>query len=104
MTGRLELIALQRFPLVEPGDDLAQVIVASLRDSLKPGGTLDIATDSDDYVAEILEVVAEVGGLVAVPDARPGVGGVAGDRPTVFEERWRAMGRTIHFHRYQKES
>ncbi len=83
---------------------MAPSFVASLRDSLKPGGTLDVATDSDDYVAEILEVVAEVGGLEPVPGARPGVGGVAGDRPTVFEERWRAMGRTIHFHRFRKEA
>ena len=53
---------------------------------------------------EIRAAVAEAGGLVPVPDARPGVGGVAGDRPTVFEERWRAMGRTIHFQRYRKEA
>lgn len=83
---------------------MAPSFVASLRDSLAVGGTLDIATDSDEYVVEIQDAVAEAGGLVHVPDARPGVGGVAGDRPTVFEERWRAMGRTIHFHRYAKEA
>ena len=83
---------------------MAPEFVASLRDALEVGGTLDVATDSDDYVAEIQAVVAEAGGLAPVPDARPGVGGVAVDRPTVFEERWRAMGRTIHFHRYRKEA
>jgi len=83
---------------------LGPAFITSLRESLTPGGTLDIATDSDEYVAEIRETLADVGGLTEVPDARPGVGGVAGDRPTVFEERWRAMGRTIHFHRYRKDA
>jgi coenzyme F420-0:L-glutamate ligase / coenzyme F420-1:gamma-L-glutamate ligase len=33
MTARLELIPLQGFPLVEPGDDLAQLIFDALRDN-----------------------------------------------------------------------
>jgi coenzyme F420-0:L-glutamate ligase/coenzyme F420-1:gamma-L-glutamate ligase len=33
MTSRLELIPLLRFPLVEPGDDLVQLILAALRDN-----------------------------------------------------------------------
>ncbi len=86
-----------RYRLMDPA------FIQSLCDSLAPDGTLDLATDSDDYVAEIRATLADIGDLVAVPDARPGVGGVAGDRPTVFEERWRAMGRTIHFHRYRKD-
>ena len=82
---------------------MTPAFVTSLRESLEVGGTLDFATDSDAYIVETAEVVEGVGGLVPVPGARPGPGGVAGDRPTVFEERWRAMGRTIHFHRYRKE-
>jgi tRNA G46 methylase TrmB len=66
------------------------------------GGVIDLATDSDAYVDEIREVFSGVAGMVPVPEARMGVGGVAGDRPTVFEERWRALGRAIHFLRFRK--
>lgn len=52
MTGRLELIALQRFPLVEPGDDLAQVIVASLRDN-------DLAPLADDVLVIAQKIVSK---------------------------------------------
>ncbi len=78
--------------------------VGSLRDALSADGRIDLATDSDDYVAEIREAFAEAGGLVPVDGAAPGEGGVAGDRPTVFEERWRAMGRSIHFLRFRKDA
>lgn len=46
MTATLELIPLLRFPLVEPGDDLARLIFAALGDnglSLQPGDVLVIA-------------------------------------------------------------
>ena len=46
MTTRLELIPLLRFPLVEPGDDLVQLIFAALADnglSLQAGDVLVIA-------------------------------------------------------------
>jgi coenzyme F420-0:L-glutamate ligase / coenzyme F420-1:gamma-L-glutamate ligase len=46
MTTRLELIPLMRFPLVEPGDDLVQLIFAALGDnqlSLQAGDVLVIA-------------------------------------------------------------
>jgi coenzyme F420-0:L-glutamate ligase / coenzyme F420-1:gamma-L-glutamate ligase len=46
MTARLELIPLLRFPLVEPGDDLAQLIFDALRDnelSLREGDVLVVA-------------------------------------------------------------
>lgn len=46
MSSQLQLIALQRFPLVEPGDDLAGLISESLRDnqlSLQSGDVLVIA-------------------------------------------------------------
>ena len=83
---------------------MTPTFVAALRDSLAPDGRLDVATDSDEYVAEIRAAVAEAGGKVEVSGARPGPGGVAGDRPTVFEERWRTMGRSIHFLRFRKAS
>jgi coenzyme F420-0:L-glutamate ligase/coenzyme F420-1:gamma-L-glutamate ligase len=46
MTARLELIALEGFPLVEPGDDLLQLLAAALADNglvLQPGDVLVIA-------------------------------------------------------------
>jgi coenzyme F420-0:L-glutamate ligase/coenzyme F420-1:gamma-L-glutamate ligase len=46
MTTRLELIPLQGFPLVEPGDDLVGLIIAALRDNalvLEAGDVLVIA-------------------------------------------------------------
>lgn len=46
MTSRLELIPLLNFPLVEPGDDLVQLIVAALRENaltLQAGDVLVVA-------------------------------------------------------------
>ncbi|MEE4143874.1 MAG: coenzyme F420-0:L-glutamate ligase [Halieaceae bacterium] len=46
MAVRLELLALERFPLVEPGDELGQLLVDSLHDNglqLQPGDVLVIA-------------------------------------------------------------
>ena len=46
MTARLELIALEGFPLVQPGDDLAQLIMDSMSDNgltLQTGDVLVIA-------------------------------------------------------------
>jgi coenzyme F420-0:L-glutamate ligase / coenzyme F420-1:gamma-L-glutamate ligase len=46
MTARLELIPLEGFPLIQPGDDLAQLIMASLDDNglaLEEGDVLVIA-------------------------------------------------------------
>jgi coenzyme F420-0:L-glutamate ligase/coenzyme F420-1:gamma-L-glutamate ligase len=46
MTGRLELIPLLGFPLVEPGDDLAQLVFDALRDNelqLQAGDVLVVA-------------------------------------------------------------
>ena len=46
MTTRLELIPLQRFPLVEPGDDLVQLIVDALSDNalvMEEGDVLVVA-------------------------------------------------------------
>ena len=46
MAARLELIALERFPLVEPGNDLAGLLMAALQDNqltLQDGDVLVIA-------------------------------------------------------------
>ena len=87
-----------RYRLVTPA------FVTALRESLEPDGRIDLATDSDEYSEEIRAAFAEAGGMRREDGARPGRGGVAGDRPTVFEERWRKMGRTIHFLRFRLDS
>ena len=46
MSGALQLIPLERFPLVEPGDDLPALLLAALADNnlqLQPGDVLVIA-------------------------------------------------------------
>jgi coenzyme F420-0:L-glutamate ligase / coenzyme F420-1:gamma-L-glutamate ligase len=63
MTARLELIPLNGFPLVEPGDDLAQLIVDALRDNaltLEVGDVLVIAqkivSKAENRYARLAEV------------------------------------------------
>jgi tRNA (guanine-N7-)-methyltransferase len=76
---------------------------AALAKSLVPGGDIVLATDSPAYAAEIHAGFAEAPGMRSVhPD--PGwVRLPPGRRVTVFEERWRAMGRDIHYLRYVRD-
>ena len=82
---------------------LAPEFVAALAKSLVPAGRIDLATDSAEYAEQMREVFDQVPALQAeapgnaMEIAQPGAG------PTVFEERWRAEGRHIHFLRYRKE-
>lgn len=73
---------------------------AALAGSLVPGGEVVLATDSPAYAVEIHAGMSAVPGMASVhPD--PGfVRLPAGARVTVFEERWRALGRDIHYLRY----
>jgi tRNA (guanine-N7-)-methyltransferase len=64
--------------------------------SLVDGGLLHVATDHADYAQEVVEAAAAVPALVTVPDAAGFPGRSAGERATVFERRWREMGRDIH--------
>lgn len=76
---------------------------ASLARSLVPGGEAVLATDSPAYAAEIHAGFAGTPGMRSV---HPDPGWVVlppGGRITVFEERWRAMGREIHYLRYVRE-
>ncbi len=79
-----------------------EAMIVSLRESLIEGGSIHIATDSAKYAHQMLEALSAIDGLSnALPE--PGIRVLeAGDRITVFEERWRAEGRTIlslHFQR-----
>jgi tRNA (guanine-N7-)-methyltransferase len=75
---------------------------ASLARSLVPGGEVVLATDSEEYATEIHAGMSAAPGMRSVfPD--PGwVRLPPTGRATVFEERWRAMGRTIHTLRYAR--
>lgn len=76
---------------------MAPAFVASLRDSLVPGGTVNMATDSPTYAEEIRAAFDEVAGI-AEEQFEEG----AMPAETVFEGRWRSMGRTIQFLRFRK--
>ncbi|HVG93973.1 MAG TPA: hypothetical protein VND21_05965, partial [Planctomycetota bacterium] len=76
---------------------------ASLARSLVVGGDVVLATDSPAYAAEIH---AGFSGAPGMRSAHPDPGWIvlpAAGRATVFEERWRAMGRAIHYLRYVKD-
>lgn len=85
-----------RYRLVEPS------FARALAVSLVPGGSVVLATDSPEYAAEIHAAFSSVPSMrSAHPD--PGFVRVApGERSTVFENRWRAMGRVIHALRYDR--
>jgi tRNA (guanine-N7-)-methyltransferase len=68
---------------------------ASLAASLVPGGSVRLATDSEDYAAEIHAAFSDAPGMRSAHPA-PGWAAIpAGARTTPFEERWRAEGRAI---------
>jgi coenzyme F420-0:L-glutamate ligase/coenzyme F420-1:gamma-L-glutamate ligase len=80
MTTRLELIPLARFPLVEPGDDLVELIVAALRDNalvLEAGDVLVVAqkivSKAENRYARLADVTvsAEAAALAARADKDP---------------------------------
>ena len=55
MTARLELIPLEGFPLVHPGDDLAQLIIDGLVDN-------ELALQADDVLVIAQKVVSKAEG------------------------------------------
>jgi tRNA (guanine-N7-)-methyltransferase len=75
---------------------------ASLARSLVPDGEVVLATDSADYALEIHEGMSAAPGMRSVYPAPGWVTLPATGRATVFEERWRAMGREIHTLRYAR--
>ena len=55
MTARLELIPLEGFPLVHPGDDLAQLIIDALNDN-------DLTLQNDDVLVIAQKIVSKAEG------------------------------------------
>jgi tRNA (guanine-N7-)-methyltransferase len=81
---------------------LTPEFATALRESLVPGGTVTIATDTPAYVEEILDAFRQVPGVVNDLSA-PGWGvPEPGPRATVFERRWREAGRRIYSLRFRK--
>lgn len=79
-------------------------LVSALHGSLVAHGRVDLATDSTEYAEEMREAFDAVGGWQA-EDVRVDFEARAAEgRITVFEERWRALGRSIQFLRYRKEA
>lgn len=68
---------------------------------LKPGGHFNFATDQDWYAFETFELFTEVDSLESVYDE-----GVVMDPPdafpTLFMQKWKEMGRTLHYQKYRK--
>ena len=76
MTARLELIALDGFPLVQPGDDLAQLIIDALADNglaLQAGDVLVIAqkivSKAEDRYVRLADVTASAEALTLATQA-----------------------------------
>jgi tRNA (guanine-N7-)-methyltransferase len=80
-----------RYRMVSPS------FAASLGESLLGDGCMHLATDAPEYADEIREAFAGVEGMAEEAGAAP-----APLRATVFEERWRAMGREIYFLRFRR--
>lgn len=87
-----------RYRLMDPA------MVAALARSLKAGGRLEVVTDSRPYLEEMLAVLAAQPGLLnRLPP--PGWRSAApGDRATVFERRWREMGRAIYALSFERDA
>lgn len=77
---------------------MAPEFVATLRTSLVEGGCVRVATDDATYATEIREAFGRVPGM---REERSAAGAQPEERATVFEERWRALGREIHFLRFR---
>ena len=70
--------------------------LADLAQALTPGGRIAIATDDPNYAVEIVEAAAKVRTL-RNPAPDPGWREQPDQtRRTVFEARWREMGRRVH--------
>ena len=79
-----------RYRLLAPG------FLAALCDSLRAGGRILMATDSEAYAQEIVEAAQQVERLES-EYASPGYAlREAGPSSTAFEQRWRDEGRQIH--------
>ncbi|MFQ5457433.1 MAG: tRNA (guanosine(46)-N7)-methyltransferase TrmB [Myxococcota bacterium] len=82
----------RRFVTRAFGDLLASRLIA--------GGTLTVATDFRPYAEQIIETLHDVAGLVAEFGA-PGYATSLPNRiETIYERKYREMGRTNHYMRY----
>ena len=68
---------------------------------LKPDGTLHFATDQEWYAEDAREMFMHIGMLAPCYE-----GGIIIDPPdafpTLFMEKWRDLGRTLHYQKYRR--
>ncbi len=91
--------------------------ISLLAAKMRPGAALEVRTDDLDYKEQIREVLASIPtlenrlagfpySLEPRPEEAAGSGGGAGGRaehvPTIFEEKFRKEGRTIHYFYYRR--
>jgi coenzyme F420-0:L-glutamate ligase / coenzyme F420-1:gamma-L-glutamate ligase len=84
MTARLELIPLQGFPLVEPGDDLAQLIIDALRDNGLTLGEGDVLVVAQKIVSKAENRYVRLADVTVSPAALA-LAGQAGKDPRLVQ-------------------
>lgn len=81
---------------------MAPAFAVALRDALRPGGEIRMATDSREYAEEIVEAIGEVEGLEPALPTPGFTERAAGEQMTAFERRWRDEGREIFALRFTR--
>lgn len=76
---------------------------AHIERTLSPGGTIDVATDFEEYFGEIVSLLDACSGLSRMPDLPERVR-LLGTGLTNFEVKYAAAGRTIYRAAFQKSS
>lgn len=71
-------------------------LINQLRDFLKPEGEIINATDAGFYSEQIIAAFEEVGGFLRRATPSP--------YPTYFEQKWKALGRSIDYWNFKKVS
>lgn len=70
---------------------------------LRPGGELVLGTDAQDYLTWVNRNVTQIPEFESTDLGASGESLSTNWRPTVYEEKWRAEGRTISFVSYRKK-
>ena len=69
---------------------------------LAPGASVDIATDHPAYASNVDECLSGETLLENAYAPDPFLREFAGRMPTSYEQEWRALGRDLHFFKYQR--
>ncbi len=77
-------------------------IIRQMAKRLVPGGSLQIATDHEEYAEHIDGVLQSEGLLENLNAPTPYLDEVPGRMHTAYEEMWREDGRRLHFFSYRR--